>query len=533
MFERLRSNRLYLVIGPLALSAPLASFLRFYDIPLLSPEAFFSYAILVLIGLVAGLVMALGGNLIQALISSGIIILIVFSELERSLLYSQGLRYRYFLLLCVFLLGIFLYFLRADRARFLVIVFGVMCLVGITSGTPHITEVSEKSHHQPDTSLPPYIHIVLDEHIGIEGIPPSSDKKNKFSLELKKKYIDQGFLVFGRAYSRFFNTEMSFSSFLNFQNFQSTDNFSANLIPVGKSEQKSILNQIVPITFKPNALFEALSRRGYIINTFHPAPYSYCNEKVIYRFGKCVAYPSTGLKFFKSESIILTALMKKMRLLQAYNKMVAVLGGPEITIDNSSAPIQTYASANKFAEFLGEGKPGNAYFIHLLLPHSSYILDEKCSHDKNWNFFKKEALHKTYTRYIKQIQCTHVVVDKIIDKLNANTEARHGTIVIHGDHGSRIGLLKKPPVGKSAGLFSGEEYIQYFSTFFSIRSPSLAPGYDRRPFALDELLKVSILGKTDFLKDEQGKFVYSPSSDSSFKQFTLPPFANGSKVKAW
>ena len=33
--------------------------------------------------------------------------------------------------------------------------------------------------------------VSLDEHIGIEGVPPSYDKEKKLSLGLKKKYLDQ------------------------------------------------------------------------------------------------------------------------------------------------------------------------------------------------------------------------------------------------------------------------------------------------------------------------------------------------------
>ena len=80
MFKNLSSNRLYVVLGPLALTAPFTSFLRFYDIHFLSSEAFFSFAILIFIGLIAGLIMALGGNLTQVLITSVIIVIIVFGR---------------------------------------------------------------------------------------------------------------------------------------------------------------------------------------------------------------------------------------------------------------------------------------------------------------------------------------------------------------------------------------------------------------------------------------------------------------------
>ena len=102
-----------------------------------------------------------------------------------------------------------------DMFCFLLVLFGVMWLAGTVAPGDEKTTVLAKNSHEPDISLPPYIHIVLDEHIGIEGIHPSWDKNNYFSQKLKKKYTDKGFLIFGRAYSRFNKTESSFYSFFS------------------------------------------------------------------------------------------------------------------------------------------------------------------------------------------------------------------------------------------------------------------------------------------------------------------------------
>jgi hypothetical protein len=527
VFEKFCSNRLYIVLGPLALTAPLTSFLRFYDISFLSSEAFYSFAVLALIGFVAGLIMALGGNLAQALISSVIIVLLMFSETNRAILYPEGIRFRYILLLSIFLVGTLLYFLRENRIRFLLIVFGVMWLLGTVSPSSDKVQILEAGQGvgktpQPETSLPPYVHIIVDEHIGIEGIPSSYDENNKFSLELKNKYIDQGFFVFGRAYSRFRSTIRSFSSFLNFQS--------------QHDSHENVLEEEKGVSFKPNALFETLTKRGYIINTYTTEDIFLCNNGKTYRLGKCVTVLGGGLKHHHGGTIILHNFVKKLHLFRLYAAIASKLGMPEVnTIAYPGTP-KAVVSANKFIDFLGEGKRGNAYFIHLRLPHSPYLFDEKCSYKFDGNFFEKEKMDVIYGRYIKQIQCTHLIVDKIINKLDSNQESKDSTIVIHSDHGSRI--YEKPD---ETTLFTSEEYIQGFSTFFVIRSPTLTPGYDRRPFALDELLKVSTLSKPDFmaLDNKKEKFVYTiPHGTASkrfdmFEKFTLPPFANGSRAQTW
>ena len=462
--------------------------------------------------------MALGGSLTQMLITSVIIVIIVFSETPTRFLYPEGIRFRYIFLLSTFLVGTILYLLREHRINILLVLFGGMWLVGMTSTSGvKATQILESSH-QPNTSLPPYIHIVLDEHIGIEGIPPSFDKNNEFSLKLKNKYTDQGFLTFGRAYSRFKKTEASFISFLNFQSSYNADSY------------------MKEASFTPNALFDTLDKRGYIINIFSAGGVDFCDKNTTYRLGRCINTWSGGLKLYHDGVFIIYNFARKMRLLNMYDTVASKLDMPEINFNMYPNLLKVVTSTKDFIDFLGEGKRGNAYIIHLLLPHSPYLLDGDCSFDYDGNYFIKENLNVVYERYIKQTQCAHTLVDQILNKLDANKEAHDSTIIIHGDHGSRIPWKRDGTVS-----FSDEEYIQWFSTFFSIRSPELTPGYDRRPFALDELLKVSTLSKPDFmvLDNKKEKFVYSfPKRDVSnrnaeHKKFTLPPFANGIRTQAW
>ena len=260
------------------------------------------------------------------------------------------------------------------------------------------------------------------------------------------------------------------------------------------------------------------------------------NKNSDYRIGKCVIASNRGLKIFHDEFLILHNYVKKMRLLNMYDVIRKKLGTPETNITMYPHILEVIRSANEFIDFLGEGKRGNAYFIHLLLPHSPYFLNENCSYNYDGNFFIKEKIDAIYARYLKQTQCAHTMVHKILNKLKSNKETKDSTIIVHGDHGSRIPWNRDGTVS-----FSTEEYIQYFSTLFSIRSPTVTPGYDRRPFALDELLKVFSASKPDFLTldNKNEKFVYSfPKRGASnrlaaHQKFTLPPFANGSRAQAW
>ena len=542
MFDNLRSNWQYFLIGPLALTAPLTVFLRYYEISLLSLEGFLSYMVLILIGLVVGLVMALGGTLMQALISAVIIVLIVFSEIDRSVPLSHGLRYGHVALLCIFLLCAVFFIIREHLDQFLLIVFGVFWLgVFFNTNLPLLSTVVAKSHPQPKTSLPPYIHIILDAHIGIEGIPPHIDKNNLLSNALKNKYIDQGFRVFGRGYSRYTKTKDSTASFLNFQPIINPHTIQL----VTKKTGEKIL------TVRSNALFDFLSSQGYVINVLENDALSYCDEGAGYRLGKCIRYRLKRL-VTNDPITILSTLMQRMGIVKKYNEVVETIGWPKIPMRGRS-PVPSVIAFNEYFDLLEGVKPGNAYFIHLLIPHGPFALDEKCSHKKGWKFYKdeegkkpspivshgsdekisdSEVLDKTYFRYLEQVKCSHFLVDKLIERLNSHPEVQNSTIIIHGDHGSRLSLLE--PYLENVDHFSKEDYIQFFSTFFVARRPNLTPGYVGQPLSLDELLNIIVLGKTALLDNEKEKFVYfTDPGFRTYKRFTLPPFANGIAVQAW
>ena len=65
-------------------------------------------------------------------------------------------------------------------------------------------------------SLPPVVHIVLDEQIGIEGIPRSVDPRGERVDAIKKLFLDRKFTVYGKAYSFSSGTRDSMMSTLNF-----------------------------------------------------------------------------------------------------------------------------------------------------------------------------------------------------------------------------------------------------------------------------------------------------------------------------
>ena len=44
-----------------------------------------------------------------------------------------------------------------------------------------------------------------------------------------------------------------------------------------------------------------------------------------------------------------------------------------------------------------------------------------------------------YPLYVEQVLCTQAYVDRILRAIDGNTNLRDAVVIIHGDHGSRIG----------------------------------------------------------------------------------------------
>ena len=146
---------------------------------------------------------------------------------------------------------------------------------------------------------------------------------------------------------------------------------------------------------------------------------------------------------------------------------------------------------------------------------------------KEWrslNLFNREG---HYQDYLKQVKCSHKMMDDLLSKLNSSSTNSNGTIIIQGDHGSRINSLAQ------TALFVTGEYIQDFSTFFAARSQKHNSEYDRRPIALDDLTRSVIFGMKPLPEIGQSKFVCPEESGGGCTRRPLPPFADGEPINEW
>ena len=130
---------------------------------------------------------------------------------------------------------------------------------------------------------------------------------------------------------------------------------------------------------------------------------------------------------------------------------------------------------------------GEAYFIHLLLPHFPYVLNRDCETNPpnqwRWPLWAPESamagtdLNAIYAAYGEQVRCTHLRTLRFVDAIMKSQAGTRTIFIIHGDHGARIhskiGYLDKSEADEAI-------LIDGLDTFFVIKAPGLKAEVDER-----------------------------------------------------
>jgi len=147
-----------------------------------------------------------------------------------------------------------------------------------------------------------------------------------------------------------------------------------------------------------------------------------------------------------------------------------------------SRPLVVLEMLNDMAAGTYSPAPGQALFAHILLPHFPYILANDCSLKpvKDWTYPVRHSrgpdVERIYEGYWDQVGCVLSRLDLIL----AQTKDRPNlTIVLHGDHGSRI-----------SSKTNFENPHDLLMTFFAVRGPNIAAGRSDELVLLQDATRV-------------------------------------------
>ncbi|WP_058534320.1 sulfatase-like hydrolase/transferase [Legionella saoudiensis] len=479
IISAIKRNWRYLCIPPLFLTAILTAFIQCHALPFMRMETFIGYAILTLIGIGYGALIIAGNTLMRSIMLALIVSFFVLSQLQLSPLHT--IPYRYILLFLVLSVSAVFYIIMSrESTRFRLDTLFVLVLSIYWAGafftkpffnTPFLTTQKTAINSEENKSLPPYIHIILDEHASFDALPYAQDSYNQ---QLENKYIHQGFHIYPQAYSRENFTVGSFSSFLNFKSVEDLDKYYQS---EGENEN----------SVRVNKLFELLAQQGYHLNVVQTAYLDLCKNKSNLPLSYCLTYHFNEFVPEQSRLSVRTAALlngvlielKLQDMLRSFKnlpiwKYIALHTKTAQPITPASAAVRVVPEVQKLFKTV---QPGNAYFIHLLIPHSPYVFDKNCE-------FVGENSDRLQG-YKEQVQCSQKIIDNLLSTLSSNPAAQNSIIVIHGDHGMRL----QGTNSKNKDFLTSENLKRTYSILFAVKSPSFTAGTDEQQLPLDALLK--------------------------------------------
>ena len=483
---------------------PFSAYIRYNDYPLGQPEIIISASVIIVFGFFLGFLISRFSEPLPCVVYTLIVALSIDIYLGSQWLvfvtqFSGG---KPFAVVCVFLLFVLVVFrVLHKHLPFILVVSSlttVFCTLVFRVNTIGVGEW-RKPIAQVKTNLPPVVHIILDEQIGINGFPSEVAQANETAQTLKNFYTHNNFTLYGSAFSYFADTRRSLSRLVN---------GSANPDPDVFTHADNI-----PFSVRDNAWFESLSKSGYHIRVYQSDYMDFCHAEKA-SVSSCLTYASNSIhalanadvNIFYKLRVIVHRFVAKSIFYRLTMKLIRVASGDKLisTDELWLGGISTFPVFERIAEDMAYQAQGVAFFAHLLLPHSSYVFDRDCrarSDPTTWyrNFDPLEIQsgnsrllrQKKYQYYFDQVLCTHKEVDNLLAQMKRLGVYEEALIIIHGDHGSRIAVNMAHV--KNKHKLTSVDLRDSFSTLMAVHSPTISAGYVSEPNSIQTLFSDIIL----------------------------------------
>ena len=522
----------------LILMTPFLNFLEHNSYPVTRPEV-----LICLIGIVAIAVACSSAVFARWSALYGVIVATLITFFVDLQFYLIDKSY-HFILLLLLLFAVW-WLLQENFYAIATVVFATFFLVTLLqlsqASTREVFRFGTEASAATRSSLPRLIHIIFDEHIGIEGIPTELDSGKALKEQLVRFYRRHGFLAFGGAFSHHYRT---LDSIPNQLNFTVHDELNAH-IRRRRGDNSPLLR---------NSYFGMLHDMGYDINVLSARFINFCIESPV-PIENCYEYDSYGLKpvtdLDMPISIKVRAIVSRFlhqsdiyhRVKQRYRKIrnaVHETPLPSWTWDLPlhTNPLNTVQVLDDLWQGILSLPPANVLFAHLLSPHSPYITRADCSIRNSVTEWKGRRLpvidlitantpqsrEERYPLYFEQVSCLYTKLEQLFNQMKAAGIYDDSIIILQGDHGSRIVLTE--PFAANRDVLTHQDIIDGFSTLFAIKIPGQEGGYDTSPLPLEQLLLKGVSDFTDasptFAPNRPSQFVYL--LDGNKLQFVQIPY---------
>jgi Sulfatase len=433
------------------------------------------------------------------------------------LVYAGAARPDYGLLALAWFLGCAFWILRARVHGILLVFLGVMLVGTVVSGPAPKLRGDDLAHEAPDAvavkwsrqgpfdeRLPIVVHIIFDEMMSPgaldSSIPGAAAARQRFE-EFGARY---GFRTFDSVYSRYFFSGVSIP----------------NLMNAGYLGHTHLEDQYQDIQGRTvaNAYFDAMAARGYRTVVFQTAVLDFCHNASVRMCETFNSFDPAGGTTSHLDARTRTLTMWSTMLRAMEPSYVSQYGQQLVRMAYGLAdrPLGVLGTADRFdaqqfpdwfdrfVAFVKRAPRGTHIFAHFMAPHSPYLLTPGCVvsgkfdagyylHDRYQTEAERlEARGRYYATYLMQVACVQRKLSELMDAISSEDTFRDATIIVHGDHGSRISA------GNLIEDYQPRDFIDNYAAYFAVREPGVEPGVDCRFLALSQVLR-RYLGATDAL----------------------------------
>ncbi|MBB82430.1 MAG: hypothetical protein CL931_01300 [Deltaproteobacteria bacterium] len=383
-------------------------------------------------------------------------------------------------------LGGLFWVLRENLLRILLPTFATILLsMAVFPGAPALPE--DDAHAASPAASPTerglYVHLLLDELSGPHGLPPDLAAPAAGRTQLIDFMERYGFAIAEESSSTYSSSVDSISDLLNF----------GTLDP-----DKPVYTGKHPYLLERNAYFERLGNARGPLRVVQSDYMDFCRGAPT-PLASCRTYRHDGLSWLAEEPW--TAGQKTKLLLGIYGNRPGwiefvvkrvrrgrrSLSNQGLTFptvldwNGTLAPLNGMQALDRLSEELVAGPADATWFAHLLIPHSPYVFDSRCelrpdpfrwlSNFPRYLRSNDEAGRQTrYAQYTEQLTCTLDRLAHLLDRLDSADRLESATIVIQGDHGTRISLLALRDVDRERS--SAQEIHDVYGAIFALRSPA-------------------------------------------------------------
>lgn len=522
IFVKEQGRKWEALIPVLALLAPFFNLLISDNYSLLNPESLIVAGLIGLFGLVAGLLIIKTGRKFSAFLLA--IFVIMFVDFQ--LYWYWANHYIQHVLInltsVALLTWLILRFRKVAGQAFLAVfvVINISTAAGfLFMGGPE-NEPQKAAGVENQSDLPILIHILLDEFGGVRGLKNAGPIPGTEIDEMTAAYLDNGFSVYPNARSEFFKSTLSIGHTVNLK-----QEFDADIVTeIMKSKYFDLSD---------NTYFNRLREQGFRLHVYSNEYLNFCITGK-YEDVECNKYKYKDLSVLRKfplstpdRATIIGNVYLSFLNYYTWFKEVGRIAMGYFNGENGEADIVGYKALdfhfpfalgamdelNKLSASLETARPGDAYFLHMLLPHYPYTVDSACQplpiskwvmHRFSGNPFDGNTPATREIRYIhywQQVKCANKLTDDLLGRLKELGLADNTVLIIHGDHGSRI--TKIEPLYSELEILQTMEYSDSFSTFLAVKLPGMDGKIHAESITLAEMLTALTAGNLKTLPDPE------------------------------